>query len=80
MSHTDEQLELCKEKWKQFDQHAQESVGVRDRLMKAEMAIERLKVDVKNNAIIGGLIGALIGSGSAPAISGLVNLFFKGGM
>lgn len=74
MAHTDEQLDICLEKWKQFDQHAKESIGVRDRLMKAEMAIERLKIDVKLNAIVGGLIGALLGNASPELIKAIINL------
>lgn len=80
MAAHDSQLDICLEKWKQFDQHTKESIGVRDRLMKAEMAIERLKVDVKKNAIIGGIIGALLGNASPELIKAIVSFVTKGGI
>jgi hypothetical protein len=76
MEHS-EQLTICIEKWKQFDKHAQESIGVRDRLMKVEMKVDLLEKAVMRNAIVGGLIGALIGSGASPALIKVIEVVLK---
>lgn len=73
MTH-DGQLDVCIEKWKQFDKHAEESIGVRDRLKTVELKIELLEKQVLKNAIIGGIIGSLIGAGAAPALSHVIEL------
>jgi hypothetical protein len=70
----DNQLAICLEKWKQFDTHVAESIPVRERLQKVEIEVDMLKKSVMKNAIIGGLIGALIGSGASPAIIKIVEL------
>jgi hypothetical protein len=79
-----DQLDLCIEKWKQFDQHALESIGVRDRLLKAEIAIVEMakeiaivKSNVLKSAAIGGIIGALIGNASPAIIGEIARLIFK---
>ena len=78
MTHSEsERLELCIEKWKQFDEHVKESVPVRDRLKTVELKVELLEKAVLRNAIMGGIIGALIGSGASPAVIKLVEFFLK---
>jgi hypothetical protein len=79
MAHSDsERFELCNEKWKQFDEHVHESVSVRDRLRTVEIQLNLLEKAVMKNAIIGGIIGALIGSGASPAVIQVVDFFLKG--
>lgn len=77
-----EELAVCLEKWKGFDdlkkmveKHIDESVAVRDRLKTVELRIILLEKQVLRNAILGGIIGALIGSGAAPAVSSLITFF-----
>jgi hypothetical protein len=78
MTHSEsERLELCIEKWKQFDEHVKESVPVRERLKTVELKVELLEKAVLRNAIMGGIIGALIGSGASPAIMKIVEVFLK---
>ena len=78
MTHSDnERLEMCIEKWHQFDEHVKESIGVRDRLKTVELKVELLEKAVMRNAIIGGLVGALIGSGCSPAITTIVEMLLK---
>jgi hypothetical protein len=74
---THERLDICKEIQERMKQHMDEGVLVRDRLRMVEVKIELLEKAVMKNAIIGGLIGALIGSGAAPAVNHLVELFIK---
>jgi hypothetical protein len=78
MTH-ENQLAICIEKWKQFDEHARESVSVRDRLRDVEIKVEVLEKAVMRNAIIGGLIGALIGSGASPALIHIIEIILKVG-
>ena len=82
-----EELAVCIEKWKNYEElkkrvekHIEESVDVRDRLKTVELRIILLEKQVLRNAILGGIIGALIGSGAAPAITSLINLFLKIGV
>jgi hypothetical protein len=72
------QLDICLEKWKQFDKHEKDSVPVRDNVRELMLRVKILEQGVMKNAVIGGLIGALIGSGAAPAISGVLNLLLGG--
>jgi len=53
------------------------SGGFRDRLMKAEIDIKALKERFWQSSLIGGVIGALVGSGSKDVIVGLINWFLK---
>ena len=53
------------------------SGGFRDRLMKVEIDIKALKERFWQSSLIGGVIGALVGSGSKDVIVGLVNWFLK---
>ena len=79
MAHSEsERLEMCIEKWKQFDEHVRESVPVRDRLKTVEIQLALLEKAVMRNAILGGIIGALIGSGASPAILHIVDFVLKG--
>ena len=73
----DEQLAICLEKWKQFDKHIEESVPIRDTVWQLKMRVDMLEHKILQNAIIGGLIGALVGSGASPAIIHLVEVFIK---
>jgi hypothetical protein len=41
------------------------------------MRVDMLEHKILQNAIIGGLIGALVGSGASPAIIHLVEVFIK---
>ncbi len=72
-----ERLEECREGFARLEQHLSEYPGVRDRLKVVEIKQEQLEKGVMTNAIIGGIIGALIGSGAAPAVSKLVSLWIK---
>lgn len=74
MAEHDAQLDVCKEKWSQVDKHFAESIPVRDCVKELQMRVLILEKGVMKNAIVGGLIGALIGSGSAPAINGVVKI------
>ena len=74
----EEQLKVCLEKWKAVDNHLAESVAIRDRLKDVELKLEILQKEVLKNAVIGGLIGALVGSGAAPAVTQLVSFLLKG--
>lgn len=87
MSH-DERLPECKDTHcrieNKVDKHIDESMGVRDRLKTLEMQYQNIKdkvdsfpKEVMRNAIIGGIIGALIGSGAAPAITTIASIFIK---
>ena len=53
------------------------SGGFRDRLLKAEIDIKTLKERFWQSSLIGGVIGALIGSGSKDVIAFLVSWIFK---
>ncbi len=48
--------------------------GYRDRLLRAELDIKALKERFWQSSLIGGIIGALVGSGSQEAISFLVKM------
>lgn len=68
-----------------IDKHIEESVNVRDRLKTVELqtialqkAVDAFPAEVMKNAIIGGIIGAMIGSGAAPAVTKLVQVVFGG--
>jgi hypothetical protein len=74
----DEQLAVCLEKWKQVEQHLLDSPGFRDKIIKIELRIDILEKEVMKNAIVGGLIGALIGSGAAPAINHIIGFILGG--
>ena len=83
MTHQEE-LAVCLEKWrnfenlrKQVEKHVEESVAVRDRLKTVELRVILLEKQVLRNAIIGGLIGALIGSGAAPTVTNLIEFIIK---
>jgi len=60
---------------KTISQHVEEgdkpTVGYRDRLLRAEIDIKALKERFWQSSLIGGVIGALIGSGSKDAIMAL---------
>ena len=71
-----EQLRVCQEKWKQFDAHVIESVPIRETVWQLKLRVDMLEKKVMQNAIIGGLIGALIGSGASPAVMHLIELMF----
>lgn len=75
-----EELAVCLEKWKQVDRHIQESVDFRDRLKTVELRVILLEKQVLRNAILGGIIGALIGSGAAPALTSLIKFFLQIGI
>ena len=60
-----------------IDEHEKEAKDFRNRVLTAEIKIEQLQKDVMRNAIVGGMIGALIGSGAAPALTQIINLIFK---
>jgi len=51
--------------------------GFRDRLLKVEIDVKTIKERFWQSALIGGVIGALIGSGSKDVIAFLVSWFFK---
>jgi hypothetical protein len=77
MTHTsDEQLAVCIEKWKQFDIHLNESIPIRETVWQLKMRVDLLEKSVLHNAVIGGLIGALIGSGASPAVMHVINIMF----
>ena len=71
--HSD-RLPECEEIQRQIVEHIKESVIYRDKMTRMELRVDILEKDVMKNAIIGGLIGALIGSGAAPAVSHLVTI------
>ena len=72
-----ERLSECVEAFSRFEDHIKESKAVRDRLVKCEIEIQVVKDGVLKNAIIGGIIGALVGSGAAPAVTRIVGVFIK---
>ena len=72
-----EELAVCLEKWKQMSKHIDESVDFRDRLKTVELRVILLEKQVLRNAILGGIIGSLIGAGAAPAVTGLIGLVLK---
>lgn len=72
-----ERLPECIDSIARFDKHIEESKSVRDRLVKCEIEIQVVKDGVLKNAIIGGIIGALVGSGAAPAVTRIVGVFIK---
>lgn len=76
---THEPLAICKDRWERVEKHLNESQGVRDRLRDAELKIQLIEKQVLRNAILGGIIGALIGSGASPAIIQLVNFILRVG-
>lgn len=77
MAHNDDgQLAVCLEKWKQFDIHVQESIPIRETVWQLKMRVDLLEKAVMKNAIIGSIIGALIGSGASPAVMKIVDLLF----
>jgi hypothetical protein len=51
--------------------------GFRDRLLIAELNIKELKERFWQSALVGGIIGALVGSGSKDIIVLFVNWFMK---
>lgn len=51
--------------------------GFRDRLLKAEIDLKALKERFWQSALIGGVIGALIGSGSKDIIMTFISWFMK---
>ena len=76
-----QEREICNERWKQVQKHLDESPLFKDNVNVIAGDVKELMLRVKiledgvmKNAIIGGLIGALIGSGAAPAVTGLINL------
>ena len=83
MVHSEDRLEVCIEKWRQFDtfvcNHNKEAQEYRDRVKTLELQQQLLEKSVSRNAIVGGIIGALIGSGASPAIIHIVELLIKVG-
>lgn len=82
-----EELAVCLEKWRGFDdlkkkveKHIDESISVRDRLKTVELRVILLEKKVVWGAIVGGIIGALIGSGAAPALTSLIKFFLQVGI
>jgi len=53
------------------------SGGFRERLMKTEIDIKTLRERFWGSSLIGGVIGALIGSGSKDIIVGFISWFMK---
>jgi hypothetical protein len=51
--------------------------GFRDRLLKAEIDIKAMKERFWQSALIGGIIGALVGSGSKDILVIFFNWFMK---
>jgi hypothetical protein len=51
--------------------------GFRDRLLVLELTVKELKERFWQSALIGGIIGALVGTGSKDALVILVNWFMK---
>jgi hypothetical protein len=51
--------------------------GYRDRLMKVEFDLKALKERFWQSSLIGGVIGALVGSGSKDIIVALINWLMK---
>jgi hypothetical protein len=51
--------------------------GFRDRLLSAEISIKALKERFWQSALIGGVIGALVGSGSKDVLVIFINWFMK---
>ena len=51
--------------------------GFRDRLMRVEIEVKELRERFWKSALIGGIIGALIGSGSKDVIVSLINWCIK---
>lgn len=78
MSH-DGQLDVCLEKWKAVDKHLDEAVIVRDRIKTVELRLALIEKQVMKNAIIGGIIGALLGSSSPQLISAFISFVLKVG-
>lgn len=73
-------LALCEDRWLRVEKHLNESQAHRDRLRDCEMKLEIIQKQVLRNAIIGGIIGALIGSGSPQVITALIQLITKTGV
>ena len=69
-----QEREICNERWKQVQKHLDESPQFRDCVNELMIRVKILEDGVMKNAVVGGLIGALIGSGAAPAITGVLNL------
>lgn len=83
MSHTD-RLDLCVEKQKHYDAHIKESIPVRDDVRDLKKAVSALKTEVQviksgvmKSAVIGGIVGALIGSGSPEVLKPLISALAK---
>ena len=51
--------------------------GFRDRLLVVELSVKALKERFWQSALIGGVIGALVGSGSKDVLVMLINWFMK---
>lgn len=83
MSEHSTQLDVCLEKWKQFDKHAEESVPIRDEVKALRLEVNNIKGKIDNfpqeilrNAIIGGIIGGLIGNATPEVFRFLVGILF----
>jgi hypothetical protein len=74
-------LEVCEQNQQRYDDfiqnHQREAFDFRDRVKTLEIRVELLQQQVLRNAIIGGIIGALIGSGAAPAVTHLIDIMLK---
>jgi hypothetical protein len=51
--------------------------GFRDRLLVLELSVKELKERFWQSALIGGIIGALVGTGSKDVLVILINWFMK---
>lgn len=64
--------EAMNEKLKRYDKHCDESdepkTGYRDRLVNVEVEVKSIRAGVYKAAIVGGIIGALIGQTSPDLI------------
>jgi hypothetical protein len=78
MSPHSERLAECedfKARVEKFMEESNGKDGYRSRLGVVELRLSTVEKGVMQNAIVGGIIGALIGSGAAPAVTKVVELF-----
>jgi hypothetical protein len=71
------ECEEFKNRLEKFMDESTREGGFRSRVAQLEIKVSYIEKAVLKNAILGGIIGALIGSGASPAIIQVVDFFLK---